>query len=43
MSSEVVVKDKAVVSGEEVGCVEVGSVGVVGFVLEIDDLMVILM
>ena len=32
MSSEVVVKGEAVVSGEEVGCVEVGSVGVVGFV-----------
>ena len=29
------------VRGEEVGCVEVGAVGVVGFVLEMEGLMVI--
>ena len=31
------VKGEAVVSGEEVGCVGVGAVGVVGFMLEMDD------
>ena len=31
------------VSGEKAGCVRVGSVGVVGFVLKMDDLMVIMM
>ena len=43
MSLEVVVKRGAVVVGKEVGCVGVGSMGLVGFVLEMVDMMVIMM